>query len=420
MENEKNKDDYALNTLKDIWEYDRARLLDLGNDFQVLLSQKDPDRNEEARARSNFLKLVEDERRPVSHTLTDASRLLPDVIAALIGSGAKAASKGIGKLAEKAGVKAAQKTTKGVAQKLVNEGTSEAAEMLFTKGKLLGRDAKDIVGKRWYRDLLENKEAMERVAGRKLNDNEVAAIRKNIKEFVPNRVDKFNIKVDELAEIYKKLDIKERPKTMDDIKIILYENKDKLSREELQKLFNSFPELNYISPSFSHLKADRIIEPEKTIKEAVKLKDVFNDARDVARPIVANTAIKAADTGINDALKTKFETKGNGKQVVISQDYDYSGSEPTPGQDFFYGLLGLDFDDPTRFNEKDINAFMDFLADKGFFEKDITGNFYVSDFWTPRQKVSYIIDQLNGDKNKAKLIKKLWLESDQRKELLGE
>jgi ribosomal protein S4 len=97
----KNKGDYALNTFKDIWKYDRARLLDLGNDFQVLLSQKDEDRNEEARARSNFLKLVEDERRPFSHTMTDATRLLPDVIALLAGAGVKAASKGISKLTGK-------------------------------------------------------------------------------------------------------------------------------------------------------------------------------------------------------------------------------------------------------------------------------------------------------------------------------
>ena len=34
MEQEKDGN-YALNTWKDIWKYDPARLLDLGNDFQI-------------------------------------------------------------------------------------------------------------------------------------------------------------------------------------------------------------------------------------------------------------------------------------------------------------------------------------------------------------------------------------------------
>ena len=50
---EKEKDgNYALNNFKDIAKYDPARLLDLGNSFQVLLSRNKPEMDEEARATS--------------------------------------------------------------------------------------------------------------------------------------------------------------------------------------------------------------------------------------------------------------------------------------------------------------------------------------------------------------------------------
>ena len=80
MEQEKKDGNYSLNTFKDIWKYDRARLLDLGNIAQVLISQNKPEIDEESRALSNFEKLTEDIPRPISHTLVDASRILPDII----------------------------------------------------------------------------------------------------------------------------------------------------------------------------------------------------------------------------------------------------------------------------------------------------------------------------------------------------
>ena len=75
MEQEEKKDgDYALNTFADIRKYDWPRLLDIGNSIQVGISQNKPEIDEEARAISNFEKLTEDRRRPVSHTLVDATR----------------------------------------------------------------------------------------------------------------------------------------------------------------------------------------------------------------------------------------------------------------------------------------------------------------------------------------------------------
>ena len=220
MEQEKKDGSYKLNTFKDIWKYDKARLLDLGNDFQVLLSQNKPEVNEEGRALSNFEKLTEDVPRPVSHTLVDASRVLPDIIALALAP----AAKGVGKAISKGVTKGA---TKGVAKKLVSEGTSDAAKA-FSKSKFLPRDDKVLAGKKWVRDLLENKDAMERVAGKKLSNKEVEAIRKNINEFVPHKIDKNNAEVDKLKDIYKKLNIKEKFETREDLVKYLSTNKKSL------------------------------------------------------------------------------------------------------------------------------------------------------------------------------------------------
>ena len=202
---EKEKDgDYALNTFKDILKYDPARLLDLGNDFQVFISKNKTEIAEERRASSNFEKLTEDRPRPISHTLVDTSRVVPDIAFLLGPALIKGVSKAIGKAVGKAVTKGA---TKDVAKKLVNEGTSDAAKIL-SKSKFLPRDEKVMAGKKWVRDLLENKDAMERVAGKQLSDKEVEGIRKNIKEFVPHKIDANNADVDKLKDVLKRLNIK--------------------------------------------------------------------------------------------------------------------------------------------------------------------------------------------------------------------
>ena len=130
MEQEEKKDgDYALNTFKDIGKYDWPRLLDIGNSIQVGISQNKPEIDEEARAISNFEKLTEDRRRPVSHTLVDATRLLPEVVSLLTGP--------LFAIAKKSGAKEAAKATGSkVAKKIVNENTSDIAQA-FNNSKLL-------------------------------------------------------------------------------------------------------------------------------------------------------------------------------------------------------------------------------------------------------------------------------------------
>ena len=407
MEQEEKKDgDYALNTFKDIRKYDPARLLDLGNFFQVLISQNKPEIDEEARAISNFEKLTEDRRRPVSHTLVDATRLLPDIIAlagpALVKGVVKGAANAIGKGVTK-------KATKGVAEKLVREGTSDAAQA-FSKSKFLPRDDKVTAGRKWVRDLLENKDAMERVAGKKLSDKEVEVIRKNIKEFVPHKIDTYNADVDKLKDVLKRLNIKEKFDTKDDLVKYLSTNKKSLglTDTEYKNLIKNIDVLPDAKISNAHLPVDRIIEKEMKMSTPLENISELKPGRIHSSLLGADATAKVADASVNKAGKINFQTN---KELEMKPDYWTLGSEPTPVSDFIASVFNVDFDDPARFNKKDIDAFFEFLEDIGTIEPGI------KDKWTPRQKVS-VLRELMSDKEYGSYIKERWANSNHKKNWL--
>ena len=403
---EKEKDgDYALNTFKDIWKYDPTRLLDLGNDFQVLLSRNKPEIDEERRASSNFEKLTEDRPRPISHTLVDASRVVPDIAFLLGPALIKGGSKAIGKAVGKAVTKGA---TKDVAKKLVNEGTSDAAKVL-SKSKFLPRDEKVMAGKKWVRDLLENKDAMERVAGKKLSDKEVEGIRKNIKEFGPHKIDAYNADVDKLKDVLKRLNIKEKFNTKDDLVKYLGTNKKSLglTDTEYKNLIKNIDVLPDAKISKAHLPVDRIIEEDKKIFTPLENISELAPGHIHSSLIGADATLKAADAGINKMGKVNFQTN---KELEMKPDYFARGSMPTPVSDFIASLFNVDFNDPARFNKKDIDTFFEFLEDAGYIEPGI------KDKWTPRQKVS-VMREILSDKIINDDVKKKWANSEHKKNL---
>ena len=409
MEQEEKKDgDYALNTFKDIWKYDPARLLDLGNDFQVLISRNKPEIDEEARAISNFEKLTEDRRRPVSHTLVDATRLLPDIIALVTGPGVAAAKKAIGK-------EAAKNVGSKVAEKIVNENTSDIAQA-FNKSKLLSRDAKDTAAKKWVRNLYENKEAMNRVAGRNLSEDEIKAVRNELPNAVTEKIKKYNEVVDKYKSVEKGVEdailygIDSTSKRF----YTIQELTRKLTKDEMKTLLKNIAELPEYdkSASFSHINVDRILkgipkEKHNVVKDV--LSDVIEGTKSLGAPIpTAITTLKAADAGINKIGKVNFQTN---KELEMKPDYWTLGSEPTPVSDFIASVFNVDFDDPARFNKKDIDAFFEFLEDIGTIEPGI------KDKWTPRQKVS-VLRELMSDKEYGSYIKERWANSKHKKNWL--
>lgn len=408
MEQEEKKDgDYALNTLNDIWKYDPARLLDLGNDLQVFISQNKPELNEEARASSNFEKLTEDRPRRISHTLVDATRLLPDLIALAAGPGIAAAKKAIGK-------KAAKDTGAKVAKKLVGENTTDIAQA-FNNSKLLSRDTKDIAAKKWVRDLYENKEAMNRVAGRNLSEDEIKAVRSELPNAVTEKIKKYNAGVDKYKSVEKGIEdaITYGIDSTSKKYFSIQELTRKLTKDEMKTLLKNIAELPEYdkSASFSHINPDRILKGIPKEKHNA-VKDVLlggvEGVKSLVTPVpTALGTLKAADAALNKAGKINFQTD---KELEIKPDYYAKGSLPTPVSDFIASMFNVDFNDPARFNKKDIDAFFDFLEEAGYIEPGI------KDKWTPRQKVS-VMREILSDKTVNKRVKEKWAESEQKENL---
>lgn len=410
MEQEEKKDgDYALNTLKDIWKYDPTRLLDLGNDFQVLISQNKPEIDEERRASSNFEKLTEDRPRPISHTLVDASRVLPDIIALVAGPGIAAAKKAIGK-------KAAKNVGSKVARKIVNENTSDIAQA-FNNSKLLSRDAKDTAAKKWVRNLYENKEAMNRVAGRNLSEDEIKAVRNELPNAITEKIEKYNAGVDKYKSVEKGVEeiVTLNESTQPTLFRLAKEelvDAGKLTKDEMKTLLKNIAELPEYdkSASFSHINVDRILKGiPKEKHNAVKdvLPDVIEGAKSLGTPIpTAITTLKAADA-LNDSIKAKLKPNN---ELEMKPDYYTRGSMPTPVSDFIASMFNVDFNDPARFNKKDIDTFFDFLEDAGYIEPGI------KDEWTPRQKVS-VMREILSDEVIGERVKEKWANSEHKKNL---
>lgn len=419
MEQEEKKDgDYALNTFKDIAKYDMTRLLDLGNDFQILFSGNKPELNEEARAISNFEKLTEDRPRPVSHTLVDATRLLPDILIAA-GPVKAIVKKAIAK-------KAVKDVGSKVAKKIVNEGTSDIAQA-FNNSKLLRRDAKNAAAKKWVRNLYENKEAMNRVAGKSLSDDEIKAIKKELPNAITEKIKKYNADVDELKTITGNIKGVPATRDLDIIGRDLIDNKI-LTRAEWEKIGRNLAELPEYDKgiSFSHVNVDRVLkEIPKEKRNIVKdiLRRYFVDdkmsnkeklekvkkAFDKVPPLTKfGIGSKIDDAIFNKAIPVNLKTN---RELEIKPNYWTQGSKPTPVSDFIASVFNVDFDDPARFNKKDIDAFFEFLEDIGTIEPGI------KDKWTPRQKVS-VLREMMSDKEYGPYIKKRWANSKHKKNWL--
>ena len=418
MEQEEKKDgDYALNTFKDIRKYDPTRLLDLGNFFQVLISQNNPKIDEEARASSNFQKLTEDRPRPISHTLVDATRLLPDIIAAA-GPVTNIAKKAIAK-------KAAKEATSKVAKKIVNENTSDIAQA-FNNSKLLRRNAKDAAAKKWVRNLYENKEAMNRVAGKSLSDDEIKAIKNELPNAITEKIKKYNAGVDELKTMTADIKGVQLTRDLDIIGRDLIDN-GILTRAEWEKIGRNLAELPEYDKgiSFSHINVDRILkeipkEKRNIVKDILERYSAFRKLPNKEKVKKAKEALdkvpmltfldieaKLADANINKMAKTNYQAN---KELEIKPDYFARGSMPTPVSDFIASLFNVDFNDPARFNKKDIDTFFDFLEHEGYIEPGI------KDKWTPRQKVS-VMREILSDKVVNEDVKGRWAKSKYKENL---
>ena len=321
-------------------------------------------------------------------------------------------------IAKKSGAKEAAKAAGSkVAKKIVNENTSDIAQA-FNNSKLLSRDAKDTAAKKWVRNLYENKEAMSRVAGRNLSEDEIKAVRNELPNAVTEKIKKYN----EVVDKYKPIG-RDGGKVLDEINFMNnylpntkrgYGDLRFFTRDELNTLAKNLAELPAYNKntSFSHINVDRILkgipkEKHNMVKD-VLFDVIFEGAKGEVAPIpTAIATLKAADAGINKIGKANFQTN---KELEIKPDYFARGSMPTPVSDFIASMFNVDFNDPARFNKKDIDTFFDFLEDAGYIEPGI------KDKWTPRQKVS-VMREILSDKTINERVKEKWAESKYKENL---
>ena len=402
MEQEKEKDgNYSLNTIKEIWKYDPIRLLDLGNLAQVLVSQDKVEIDEEARAITNFEKLTEDRPRPISHTLVDATRVLPDVISLLAGPGTAVAKKMI------PGKQVAKKAPT-IASRLVAEKTSEAAQA-FDKSKFLSKNDKTIAAKNWVNNLYENEAAMHRVAGKKLTPEEIELVKKELPYEIKDKIRAYNSVINRLERIDRMLDgiPEETFEKLDTFGEYFIHNKI-LSRGEWENLAKSLTEIPKYQrgPNFSKIDANKILIGVPKDKHKVVLDVLLSSGKGLTTPVPVFTGtVKGIESGINELAKSKLQTN---KELEMKPDYWTLGSEPTPISDFIASVFNVDFDDPARFNKKDVDAFFEFLEDIGTIEPGI------KDKWTPRQKVS-VLREMMSDKEYGSYVKDRWVNSKHKK-----
>ena len=186
-----------------------------------------------------------------------------------------------------------------------------------------------------------------------------------------------------------------------------------LTKDEWEKLGKNLAELPEYDKgmSFSRINVDRILkeipkEKRNTVKDV--LFGGVEGVKSFGAPLtVADLTLKAADAGINKMGKVNFQTN---KELEIKPDYYARGSMPTPVSDFTASVFNVDFNDPARFNKKDIYTFFEFLEDAGYIEPDI------KDKWTPRQKVS-VMREILSDKIINEYVKEKWANSEHKKNL---
>ena len=223
-------------------------------------------------------------------------------------------------------------------------------------------------------------------------------IRMNIK------INFYNKDVDELKGLVQHANLVKRiPKELKDA----YEPLTEYQWKKLAKNIAELPEYDR-RISVSHINPDRILKEIPKEKHNIVKDVLFEGVKGLGEPLtVADAALKAADAGLNKVGKVNFQTN---KELEMKPDYYTRGSMPTPVSDFIAGMFNVDFNDPARFNKRDIDAFFDFLEDAGYIEPGI------KDKWTPRQKVS-VMREILSDETINDLVKVGWAESEQKENL---
>lgn len=381
--------EWAINTFGETLKEDPARLLDISNDIQLFAGSYLNAPKETERATSRFNKIVLGEKRPISHTITEASGLLPDIIA-------------IGIPFVK-GFRKAAKTAKDIskANKAEKAAYVKAGEIInktpIPEEKLLSADKKKILNE--WKTSLPSKTTDTKVE-KYLNKN-IAGINRNIT--------RANKKIDNLAESNKAIAKMMREEGLDPtvkLNVVdwLSKNATKARKEIGYDNFNKLYKSMYDSSvpristtKFEVLKNGKKVKPDKKMVVLPTLTHFISGAapKNIAAALRYPLLRSAAAIG-NTATESIPPLALSYNVPEISQ-YNFNRAresmELNPLADFLKSLIHIDYNDPALYNEDEVNSFLEVAEDYGILAKGT--NRWLTDA-TPRQKVQLLNAIMNN------------------------
>lgn len=383
--------EWAIDTIDDIAKDDPLRLLDLENDTQILLSKIPGAKSETERARSNFNKLIYREPKPLDeHALEAAGRAIPNIMI----TGASPLLK-IGKSAI---VKAGKDFVKKAANKCIRRRAVQKAQKSIDKTLI-----KDIADKLNPTNMTHYRNA--KIADKLTGDAKKAlqsfdtsvdrVIRERLEKMPGDLTLKYQVMLQEAPRIAKSTNIDERAV----VRAIKNEANDLYKKPLLEKLnfkakidndIAANPDLYkglsdekkaalYKSRKAENSSINKYAVYDNTgLKRAVQAADV-NIPVDAVKDAAAREIVAHAPRAI-DMLKDSVE-----KPAIESREFKQflfdKPPETSPIKDVIKDILGVDYYNPNRWRQEDVEWLLNEAQKEGLLSDDSWKQ------WTPRQKV---------------------------------
>lgn len=433
--------EYARDTFKETLKDDPLRVLDLGNNIQLLANKAGIGASEKERADSSFRAIVEEDyKRPFSHTVFEAVTQALPWVATLVGQGLYRGIKGrtparaVGKAGRQAPVK---KIVGGFEPKYA---TKDAAKLGADPNKtavLESLDKSTEISKLYGYPKEATEEAVRRGINRKIEAGN-RQVKKGTQVFdrVYHNIDDVDSGLLKAVRNRNDKEVDKRLRTLlrdtdvdiEDVRKRLYNStsvnldKDKM-RADLYAQIDAAMGEGYYEESFGKLlkeEVDKNLLGDSYLKSSIagvldniafglgdgdtmlysytkiKPNDVYKNpfigkrgaeiAKGAVAPSKASSALLLADTAnsiINSVIDPKHVTARE-----MRTNYYKRGLESRPVRDFIKGVLSLDLNDPARYNEEDIEGYWKLLQEHKIVDPDLNPS--------PRQKIQ-VIKELNRE-----------------------
>lgn len=405
--------EWALDSLGDVLEQDPLRILDVENDTQILLNKIGAP-SETERATSNFESLVFGDSRPEDDTFTEfAGRAIPFILTAGAGPLIKG-GKALTKLAKsKAATKTFQKAAKKQLYNITNDKyiIDEIANSLEYLDK---PSEKPLAIKREVEQVLK-KNIRDTKLAEEFADPYINPVAKYIsdKAFVlgnagatPDEIRSILLNEANTLSETSGMDLKNVNRIIND-RVNAKQNYQNLknSREQASYILNEdmkrhpnvykeFMEENNIDPNNRSIKdieklnkfhqnryEERLQELNRinrstipSIPEGVPHNEWNNIIMELAKPSIVATA----------AVKGPQATIDFGQKMLLNKEPEYKWYNAV--SDTLKDMVGLDLGSPSRFNEEEINQYLEWAQDVGLLTSDQWKN------WEPRQKLAKVAE----------------------------